>query len=129
MATPTPIPKNFSTPQKCFDGYFCSRGSYSPEGVGACPEGYFCPTSLDAVLCPPGHYCPGVGNTAPIECYPGTFNNNTGAMNCEACPNGFVCPGYGRLLPQRCPKGTHSSPSCIPADSSDWALQGSCAWS
>lgn len=56
-------PKNFSTPQKCFDGYFCSRGSVSPEGVGACPSGYFCPTPLDALICPAGTYCPSVGNT------------------------------------------------------------------
>jgi hypothetical protein len=32
VTTQIPIPKNFSTPQRCFDGYFCPRGSISPEG-------------------------------------------------------------------------------------------------
>ena len=63
-------PKNFSTPQKCFDGYFCSRGSMTPEGVGACPSGYFCPTPLDALICPAGSYCPGVGNTGSSSVHP-----------------------------------------------------------
>jgi hypothetical protein len=35
----TPIPKNFSTPQRCFDGFFCPRGSKHPEGSGPCPTG------------------------------------------------------------------------------------------
>ena len=52
--TDVSTPKNFSTPQRCFDGYFCSRGSFSPEGAGACPTGYYCPTALDAIICPPG---------------------------------------------------------------------------
>ena len=53
--TQIPMPKNFSTPQRCFDGFFCSRGSYTPEGEGPCPNGYFCPTQLDAIECPEGY--------------------------------------------------------------------------
>ena len=119
VVTDSPIPKNFSTPQRCFDGYFCSRGSISPEGMGACPSGYFCPTTLDAVICPPGeflmniiecldgtgYYCPNVGNTVPVECYPGTYMPEEGASNCLVCPTGHICPGYGRLLPEPCPPG------------------------
>jgi hypothetical protein len=66
VVTQTPIPKNFSTPQRCFDGFFCPRGSISPEGQGPCPNGYFCPTQLDAMICPIGQYCPGVGYRAPL---------------------------------------------------------------
>ena len=54
VGTQIPVPKNFSTPQRCFDGFFCPRGSVSPEGQGPCPNGYFCPTQLDAIVCPPG---------------------------------------------------------------------------
>jgi hypothetical protein len=88
--TQIPIPKNFSTPQRCFDGFFCSRGSASPEGQGPCPNGYFCPTQVDALPCPQGHYCPGVGNRAPIECYPGTYNPYEKRANCTVCPNGHM---------------------------------------
>jgi hypothetical protein len=31
VSTTTPIPGNFSTPQKCFNGYICPPGSFSPE--------------------------------------------------------------------------------------------------
>lgn len=31
--TQIPMPKNFSSPQRCFDGFFCPRGSNSPEGM------------------------------------------------------------------------------------------------
>lgn len=99
------IPKNFSTPQRCFDGFFCPRGSISPEGSGPCPTGYFCPTQLDAVICPQGHYCPGVGNSYPLECYPGTFNPFDGRSNCTVCPTGHICPSWGTLLPELCPAG------------------------
>jgi hypothetical protein len=105
VTTLTPIPKNFSTPQRCFDGFFCPRGSVSPEGQGPCPNGYFCPTPLEALVCPRGHYCPGVGNRAPIECYPGTYNPFEGQANCTVCPTGHICPGWGGLLPEICPRG------------------------
>ena len=100
-----PIPKNFSTPQRCFDGFFCPRGSINPEGKGPCPTGYFCPTQLDAIVCPRGHYCPGVGNRGPVECYPGTYNPSEARSNCTVCPTGHVCPGWGSLLPELCPAG------------------------
>jgi hypothetical protein len=105
VSTQFPIPKNFSTPQRCFDGFFCPRGSINPEGSGPCPTGYFCPTQLDAMICPRGHYCPGVGNRGPIECYPGTYNPSEGRSNCTVCPTGHICPGWGSLLPELCPAG------------------------
>ena len=103
--TQIPMPKNFSSPQRCYDGFFCPRGSVSPEGSGPCPNGYFCPTQIDAIICPAGHYCPGVGNRDPIECYPGTFNPLAGQANCTVCPTGHICPGWGLLLPEPCPAG------------------------
>ena len=62
--------------------------------------GYFCPSQLDAIVCPPGHYCPGVGNRAPLECYPGTYNPFEKRSNCTVCPTGHICPGWGLLLPE-----------------------------
>jgi hypothetical protein len=100
-----PMPKNFSSPQRCYDGFFCPRGSVHPEGAGPCPNGYFCPTQIDAIICPAGHYCPGVGNRDPIECYPGTYNPFEGQANCTVCPSGYICPGWGLLLPEACPQG------------------------
>jgi hypothetical protein len=93
VAAPEPIPKNFSHPQKCFDGFFCPRGSHSPEGTGACPTGYFCPTQTEAYICPVGQYCSGIGNMKPKDCYPGTFNPIVGQSNCTVCTSGHVCPG------------------------------------
>ncbi|KAH8066381.1 hypothetical protein JL722_819 [Aureococcus anophagefferens] len=55
-SSPVSIPGNFSTPQRCFDGYFCPAGSGSPEGEGPCPTGHFCPTQMLAVACPLGHH-------------------------------------------------------------------------
>jgi hypothetical protein len=43
---------------------------------------------MDAIICPAGHYCPGVGNTNPVECYPGTYNPFQGKANCTVCPTG-----------------------------------------
>jgi hypothetical protein len=102
---PEPVVKNFSHPQKCFDGFFCPRGSHSPEGTGACPTGYFCPSQTEAYICPLGQYCPGVGNIKPTDCYPGSFNPLVGQSNCTVCPTGHICPGWERLLPEICPAG------------------------
>jgi len=105
VATPDPSPFNFSTPQECFDGFFCPRGSKHPQGSGACPTGYFCPSQTKAVICPEGHYCPGVGNVRPVECYPGTHNPLLGQSNCTLCSTGNICPGWGRTHPEKCPAG------------------------
>ena len=105
VSTNVSVPKNFSTPQPCFRGFFCPRGSASPEGKGPCPTGFYCPTTTEAYICSRGHYCPGVGNVRPIECYPGTYNPLQQQSNCTLCPPGHVCPGWGRLEPAICPAG------------------------
>lgn len=97
--------KNFSTPQKCFQGFFCPRGSSTPEGQGPCPSGHYCPTDVDAVVCPAGQYCPGVGNVRPRDCYPGTYNPIPKQSNCTLCPSGYVCPQWKMLAPVLCPAG------------------------
>lgn len=105
VSTNISVPKNFSTPQPCFKGFFCPRGSRSPEGKGPCPTGFYCPTTTEAFICSRGHYCPGVGNVRPIECYPGTYNPLQQQSNCTLCPPGHICPGWGRLEPAICPAG------------------------
>lgn len=97
--------KNFSTPQKCFQGFFCPRGASTPEGQGPCPTGHYCPTDVDAIVCPAGQFCPGVGNIRPRDCYPGTYNPVVKQSNCTLCPSGYVCPQYKMLAPVLCPAG------------------------
>jgi hypothetical protein len=105
VASSVPIPKNFSSPQRCFNGFFCPAGSSTPEGSGPCPTGHFCPTQTEAYICPRGQYCPGVGNTKPVDCYPGTYNPDLGRSNCTLCPTGHICPGWRRTAPEVCPAG------------------------
>lgn len=100
-----PRPKNFSTPQRCFDGFFCPRGSITPEGSGPCPTGYFCPTPLQAIACPQGQFCPGVANTKPRDCMPGTYNPFVSQSNCTLCESGHICPKWAHITPQVCPPG------------------------
>jgi hypothetical protein len=97
--------RNFSAPQRCYDGFFCPRGSSTPEGRGPCPTGHYCPTPTDAYICPVGHYCPEVGNTRPLECYPGTYNPLLKQSNCTLCPPGHICPSWGMTEPEICPAG------------------------
>lgn len=99
------VVKNFSTPQACYPGFFCPRGSFTPEGQGPCPTGHFCPTLTNAFPCDVGEYCPGVGNRKPLDCYPGTHNPYVGQSNCTICPTGHICPGWKRTLPEPCPSG------------------------
>lgn len=100
-----PEPKNFSTPQTCFDGFFCPRGSFSPEGSGPCPTGFLCPTPLQAIPCPQGQFCPGTANTKAKDCLPGTYNPLVSQSNCTICESGHICPGWARIFPELCPPG------------------------
>ncbi|GLD93027.1 hypothetical protein PINS_up001619 [Pythium insidiosum] len=105
VAVQQPLARNFSTPQRCFPGFFCPRGSSTPEGQGPCPTGHYCPNDVDAVVCPAGQYCPGVGNLKPRDCVPGTFNPVPKQSNCTLCPSGYVCPQWGMKSPLLCPAG------------------------
>jgi hypothetical protein len=97
--------KNFSTPQPCFAGFFCPRGSFTPEGSGPGPTGFYCPTATEAYICPAGYYCPETGNTRPLPCYPGTYTPLRQQGNCTLCPPGHQCPRWGMLEPELCPAG------------------------
>ncbi len=96
---------NFSTPQKCLDGFFCAAGSARPEGSGPCPTGYYCPNPSEAIACPVGHFGPGIANTFPRECVPGTYQSSIALSNCILCTEGHICPGWGRIAPEPCPAG------------------------
>jgi hypothetical protein len=100
------IEGDFSTPQKCYDGFFCPQGSFSPEGMGPCRPGYYCPPMTNwAIECLKGHHCPGVANIKPTACHPGTFSNSTGRISCLLCDIGHICPKRGLEIPQLCPAG------------------------
>ena len=105
VSDPVPVSKNFSTPQKCFDGFFCPHGSSTAEGKGPCPTGFYCPTDTEAIPCPAAHYCAGVGNTRPKPCYPGTYNPVRAQSNCTLCPQGHICPNTSMAEPVICPAG------------------------
>lgn len=105
VATEVSVPMNYSTPQKCFNGFFCPAGSTTPEGSGPCPSGYFCPTLFQAIACPPGQFCPGVANTKPKDCMPGTYNPFSTQSNCTLCHSGFICPEWASIAPRKCPPG------------------------
>eukprot|EP01029_Cantina_marsupialis_P013337 TRINITY_DN2955_c0_g4_i10.p1 TRINITY_DN2955_c0_g4~~TRINITY_DN2955_c0_g4_i10.p1 ORF type:complete len:1670 (+),score=351.95 TRINITY_DN2955_c0_g4_i10:496-5010(+) len=105
VATPNPQVKNFSTPQKCFNGFYCPIGSTTPEGDGPCTTGHYCPDDVTSIPCPIGHFCPKVGNIRALECRPGTYNPLTMQSKCVLCPPGHICPGWGRTEPDICPAG------------------------
>ncbi|KAL7513815.1 hypothetical protein ACHAXN_011176 [Cyclotella atomus] len=97
--------EDFLTPQPCHQGYFCPRGSISPEGTGACPTGYYCATQDLATPCDVGHFCPGTGNTSPLPCLPGSFSGSIGKSSCDLCEAGYQCDGWGRSAPDLCMAG------------------------
>ena len=105
VSTQIHMPYNFSTPQKCYEGFSCPQGSSTPEGDGPCPTGHYCPSPSTSFICPVGHFCPGVGNVKPRACHPGSFNSYEGQSKCTLCDKGQVCPGWGRQQPAPCPAG------------------------
>ncbi|KAL7440409.1 hypothetical protein ACHAXH_005849, partial [Discostella pseudostelligera] len=96
---------DYTTPQPCSDGFFCSIGSTKPVGTGACPTGYYCPTQVLAIPCEPGHYCPGTGNVYPLPCFPGSYSSTSGQSSCKMCEIGFQCPGFNRTFAEPCQAG------------------------
>lgn len=105
---------DFTTPQPCFESMYCPEGSHSPNGMGECPKGYYCPFS-EKIPCPVGTFCPNVGNIDPIPCKPGYFNLMVAQFECSICPIGYICPGYGRVDPVSCPPGYVCSKEGLPS--------------
>ncbi|KAF4649993.1 hypothetical protein FOZ61_000763, partial [Perkinsus olseni] len=87
-------PGNLSTPQPCFQGFFCPPGSSHPYGAGACPPGKYCPVPRSSgIACKPRFKCgPMPGQFEPTECPAGTFNPYHGQHNCTLCHEGGICP-------------------------------------
>ena len=50
-----------------------------------------------------GHYCPG-GDSTPIPCPAGQYQNETGQTACRNCPAGFYCIS-STADPLPCPSG------------------------
>eukprot|EP00913_Durusdinium_trenchii_P009268 g8709.t1 len=105
--TQNPKPGNYSTPQPCYQGFFCPPASSTPYGAGACPLGRYCPTPRHAgIVCPERYMCgPYPGNTEPVACPAGSFNPWQGQWNCTVCLEGGVCPHSRLRLPIPCPCG------------------------
>ncbi|CAJ1441559.1 unnamed protein product [Effrenium voratum] len=106
-----PKPGNFSTPQPCYQGFFCPPASSTPYGSGACPLGRYCPTPRHTgIVCPERYMCgPYPANTEPIACPAGAFNPWAGQWNCTVCLEGGVCPHSRMRLPIPCPCGYECS--------------------
>ena len=85
---------NFSTPQPCYQGYYCPPGSRSPFGSGGAPLGRFSSAPLyPGTLCPPRFYCgPVTGSRSPTPCPAGTYNGLAGQHNCTLAYEGSVSP-------------------------------------
>jgi hypothetical protein len=95
---------NFTTPQFCQENMYCPEGAPTPQGLGECPVGFYCPLSV-RLPCPVGTYCPREGHGEPLPCPPGKFNAMTTMASCSKCPRGYICPGFGRIDPAICPAG------------------------
>ena len=57
-----------------------------------------------------GQFCNSTNTTAPNNCMPGTYRNQTkGASpnDCWACPAGQYCPLAATVTPTNCPAGTY----------------------
>jgi len=94
-------PSNFGTePILCPAGTFSDR--VNQEKCKTCSFGYYCPydTPPDQELpCEPGNYC-GSGVSTQSPCFPGTYQNETGATDCKICTPGHYCPD-GQLASQK----------------------------
>lgn len=80
-----------------------------------CPEGYNCDdfaiSNITSRHCPSGHWCP-LGTSEPRKCPPGTYFNETGAVNefdCLDCPAGNYCP-EGSSFAVPCSPGHYCEP-------------------
>lgn len=96
---------------ECYAGYYCKRGSLTPnptnatEAGGPCPKGYRCPNGTDfPIPCSPGTYNPQSRQDSCLPCPAGNFCPNA-SYEYFTCPAGYFCPnnsGYAKP----CPIGT-----------------------
>ena len=112
--------------QKCDPGMYCA-GSNNPHPTGLCTAGYYCTGSASAPtqhLTPEGFYTE-AGSALPTPCPPGTFNSQSGQVECSPCIPGYYCLNHSTIVlkvcpvghycetgtstPVKCPKGTFSN--------------------
>ena len=56
-------------------------------------------------LCQPGTYCP-QGTELPLECPPGSYQDEFGKVGCKDCPEGYYCYGNSSdYVGNNCPEG------------------------
>lgn len=79
---------------KCGPGFYCLQGSNLKSPTN---------TTADYGPCPMGHHCP-EGTAVPFKCPAGTYNGNTGQVNCTMCPENYYCPRGSSNFTQ-CPIG------------------------
>ena len=127
-----PEGQNVSTPTMymCPIGYSCPTGSSQPvgcesgfyqdevgqENCNVCPEGYYCDSTVAAVLyntsgigvitplvCPAGFYCPNrTAYSTQFPCPSGSFSNATmltDSSQCVQCSGGMYCASEGLTTP------------------------------
>ena len=65
----------FQSPQWCVEGSYCGRATESPQGIGPCPAGFYCPKgSAVPRPCWKGHECSRTGTPYPTMCQRGTYS-------------------------------------------------------
>jgi hypothetical protein len=84
------------TPAAATEELPCSEGTYSTSGFEPC---------VDA---PPGTFVDQPGQTAPTPCEPGTFQQFTASVSCEAAAPGHFVDAPGATDQQECPAGTYT---------------------
>jgi hypothetical protein len=103
--------QNVSACISCLPGYYCGSQGLSHPST-RCKDGYYCPagtaTLVESLKCPTGTSCPS-GSSAPILCFAGTYQNETGKAICKLCPIGSYCLANA-TNPITCPKGSYCPP-------------------
>jgi len=93
---------------KCPPGYYCG-GTALPGPTGPCDPGHYCTGGAESprqFIAPNGTYAP-AGSSFPVQCLPGTFNNEYAQARCPPCPAGFFCEDPGMTVPTTCPAGSY----------------------
>lgn len=95
------------TPATAAEAWPCAEGTYSTTGFEPC---------VDA---PAGTFVDQPGQTAPTPCPPGTFQQFTASVACEAAAPGHFVDTPGATDQQECPAGTFTDvegrSACDPA--------------
>eukprot|EP00163_Fabomonas_tropica_P029344 TRINITY_DN6252_c0_g1_i1.p1 TRINITY_DN6252_c0_g1~~TRINITY_DN6252_c0_g1_i1.p1 ORF type:complete len:1118 (+),score=182.13 TRINITY_DN6252_c0_g1_i1:514-3867(+) len=103
-----------SSCESCRPGWVCSSGVGLPclpdtyhDGAGnclPCPQDSMCAGGVRQ-QCGPGTYGKGTHKCEP--CIPGTYNNMTGAIQCQNCSAGYIS-GHKSDHCHKCPEGESS---------------------